>query len=323
MTIGTTIRRPFELGLTRLGMLFVPRLSRRGVVRLAALFGNAAYYLAAHLRRVGLANLDIAYGDRISRKEKRSLLKQSFRTFALVILDTFWFSRDTAFRISDYVRFDDSFSRILNPKAQVCVTAHMGNWEVMGQAVTFKGYSLTSVAAPLANPAVDELFNRIRTVTGQAIVPQKGAVRRLIQALRDGGKVALVLDQNTKPSRGGIFIDFLGLEVPVSTAPATLALHTRVEICLGFCVPQPDGTYHAWAHEPIQPPAGASGPRDAAVRALTERISANVKDEILRHPGNWLWTYKRWKYVAPRRRRGEYPFYAKELLPEERRAMKE
>jgi len=40
-----------------------------------------------------------------------------------------------------------------------------------------------------------------------------------------------------------------------------------------------------------------------------------MERDILEHPNYWLWTYKRWKYVAPGREKSDYPFYAKEMLP--------
>lgn len=316
MNIRRTIRHPFELALTRLGLAFVPLLSRRGVLGLATSLGTAAYYSTGHLRRVGFANLDLVYGGSLPARSKRSILLGAFRMFAQVILDTLWFSRHTRERLDRYVTFDRSFSALFRPAAQICVSAHLGNWEVLGQALALKGYPLASVAAPLANPGVDRLLNRLRAATGQTIVPQRGALKRLLHELRAGHKVALLLDQNTKPSRGGMFLDFFGLEVPVSTAPAALAWHTQSEICVGFAVPLPDGRYQAWLRDVIAPPS-PSKPRDAAVAQLTERLLANVRDEIQRHPQNWLWMYKRWKYVAPGRRREEYPFYAKFLGPPE------
>ena len=57
------------------------------------------------------------------------------------------------------------------------------------------------------------------------------AVRRIPKALKEGHAVVLVSDQGAK-GLAGTFVDFFGLPVPVSTAPAYLALLTGAEIGL-------------------------------------------------------------------------------------------
>ena len=52
-----------------------------------------------------------------------------------------------------------------------------------------------------------------------------------------------MLDQNTSEREGGIVVDFLGLPMPVSSAPAALAYRTGTTIMLGFCLPEPGGRY--------------------------------------------------------------------------------
>jgi Kdo2-lipid IVA lauroyltransferase/acyltransferase len=305
-------RRCLEAPLTRLGLLVVPRLPRRAVLGLARAFGSCACLLALHLRRVGLANLEIAFGAASSRADKRRILRRSFQSFALVVLDTLWLSRDTRSRVESLVRFDSEYSRLFQRKAQICVTGHLGNWEVMGLAFGVRGYPLASVAAPLANPAVDELFNRMRAATGQRVISVRGALRSLIRTLREGGKIALLLDQNTKPAEGGVFVDFFGLPVPIASAAAALALRTGAELFVGACVPQADGTYRALAPRRIPVP-DAAGAGANAEAALTAEIARGLEELVRANPEHWLWMYKRWKYVAPGLERARYPFYAKVL----------
>lgn len=306
------LHHSFEYVMARLALAIVPRLSRETILRLARVFGRIAYGVSRHLRAVGMANLRIVYGDSKSEAALRSILLESFRDFALVLLDTFWFSRDTKERVAKYVRFGPGADTVLRPKAQVCVTAHMGNWEVLGIAFSFAGYPLTSVAAPLDNEDLNRLFNRLREGSGQRVVSKHGAIRTLLRTLKEGGKVALVLDQNTKPADGGVFVEFFGMPVPVSSAAAALALRTGAEVCVGVCLPTPDGMYET--PPPILVETPGPGPsEEERLREFTQRITHAVEQTVRAHPGHWLWTYKRWKYVGPGRRRDEYPFYAKEL----------
>lgn len=312
------IRQSLELALTRLGMAVIPSLPRRAVVHLANFLGGLAWFFSRHLRKVGRANLSIAFGNSITDVQEKTILRQAFSSFALVMLDMFWFSRNPEQRIRKHVRFDDSYEVLKRKEPKICLTAHLGNWELLGKAAAVYGAPLVSVAAPLANQALDSLFNSMRGNTGQTVVSKGGAVRKLMQTLRDGGNIAVLLDQNTKPVRGGIFVDYFGLPVPVSSAVATLYLHTKARILFSCCLPD-GGDYKTLPILEITPPDTTGMEKDEAVRVITQAVARATEQAVRQYPGNWLWMYKRWKYHMPGVDASRYPFYSKDLLPEDRR----
>lgn len=306
-----SFRKRCETVFTRFALWFIPNRSRRTIVVLSRCAGRIAYYLPFRLRKVALANLDIVYGARKTDREKRAILRSACQTFALVLLDIFWFSKNTRERIADYVTFDPALADLFQKKAQMCITGHLGNWELLGHAVSVSGYPLSSVATPLVNPAVDAYFARVRTVSGQIIIPRNGAVRAMLRTLKNEGKVGLLLDQNTRPEHGGLFVDFMGLPAPISDAGASLALKTGADILFGFCIPRRDGTYYVHTAPPIPPQTASGATKDEQVQVITQQIARTIEQTILAHPEAWLWMYKRWKFVPPGAERpARYPFYA-------------
>lgn len=306
-------RKRAEAALTRLALAWVPRWSRKSVVRFAHIAGTAASVLPIRTRKVALANLDLVYGNTLTQTEKRRILRGSCRTFALVMLDLFWYARDTAERIRQTVTFDPNLDEVFTSAPQMCITAHLGNWELLGHAVSIRGYPLSSVAAPLVNPAVDDYLGKLRTVSGQIIIPRDGALRGLLRTLRSGGKVALLLDQNTRPAEGGVYVDFLGLPVPISDAGAALAIKARADILFGFCIPDADGNYYVYTQPKLTPPEGAAD-KDVVLE-YTQAIAHAIEQTIRQHPEAWLWMYKRWKHVPADADRKRWPFYAKQRPP--------
>lgn len=313
MSTAKKLRKRFETLMTRLALLWVPRWSRRSVVRMAWMSGTVASCLPIYMRRVARANLDLVYGDELSRAEKNRILRGSCRTFALVMLDLFWYARDTRQRIQETVIFDPGLDEVFSSRAQMCITAHLGNWELLGHAVSIRGFPLSSVAAPLVNPAVDEYLAQLRTVSGQIIIPQEGALRGLLRTLKSGGKVALLLDQNTRPEQGGVFVDFFGLPVPISDAGAALAIKTGADILFGFCIPDADGNYYVHSCPKLCPAADQAGRDD--ILKYTQAIAKAIEQAIREHPEAWLWMYKRWKHVPDSGTDPRWPFYAKKGMP--------
>lgn len=311
------LRLPFETALTQAACAAIRPLPRGAVRRWAAWLGNVGFRLAGPLRSVGMANLDVAFGNRLSSKDKTHLLLQSSRNLALVMLDTIWFSHQTTERVPRWVRMDVDLPNLFPAnRPAVCLTGHFGNWEVLGHAAALAGYPLSSVATPLKNLAVDRLLRQAREAAGQHIIEREGAVRRLMQALKNNGRVALLLDQNTSLMEGGIFVDFFGVPATMSPAAASLACHTQSRIIFGFCIPEKDGTYRVFSPRVMEPPPFSKENAREMIAALTQDIAHVFEQVILSAPECWLWMYKRWKHIRPGDTRDRYPFYSSELRPD-------
>ncbi len=282
----------------------VPRLPRRAVLRLARVLGALAFRVSRLERRVALANLDLAFGDAKAPADKKALARESFQSFFRAILDFIWFSRDSRRRVERWFRYEPSLEAQMNRLPAVFVTAHFGNWEVLGQAGTLKGAATVSVAAMFPNERLNRLITRKRERLGMEIAAREGALKSLIRALKNGGRVALLMDQNTRISEGGVFVRFFGKAATMSPAAAVLSIRTGAPVIPAFCAAEPDGYYRGYALPPIEPdlPGGAD--------AINQKIADAFEAEIRARPGQWLWMYRRWKYIPSGGRAEDFPFYA-------------
>ncbi len=310
--IRRTLRRPFEAAGYILLKWTVPFLPRR----ILSAFSRAAGHIALHLpireRRDAFTNLNAVFGDSKTEAEKKEIFVTSIATFMMTMLDVFWFSRNAAKRISKFAIFDDTplVDSFFEDKAVICITAHMGSWEVIGQAAALRGADLASIAATVKNKTVDRILIEQREKTGQTIIPQRGALKSLIARLRKKGKTAFVLDQNTHPNQGGIWVDFLGLPMSVSPAPAVLAYRTGTPIFLGFCLPQPDSSYRIEVTESLEPPPyDKAADTDEIARELTQAIEDRISAQIRKYPQFWLWSYRHWRRHSGRTYPAHYPDY--------------
>lgn len=301
-------RRPFETAAFRFGLAVIPRLPRRAILDMARFGGTLGLLFDARGRRIGRTNLNIAFGETKTAVEKRMILRSAYTTMVRTFLDVIWFGTDSENRLKKYVELDRSTEPFLCPKSQICITAHFGNWEIIGQMTALHGFPLQSIAMPVKNPEVDRLLIERREITGQKIIPREGALRKLLSVLRTGGKIAFLVDQNTKESEGGLWVNYFGLPVPVTSAPAALSAKTGSEMLIGFCAPLRGGHYRVYLTETIPPPADSS---KETVQALTQQILAAIENEVRNHPEHWLWMYKRWKAVKPGDDRAHYPRYGK------------
>ena len=293
----------------KLGLVVLPSLPRGFIVRLARLAGFLGFFLARGQLRITMANLEVAFGQSKTAAEKRRIAMRAFQNIALVFLDYFWFARHSNERVRKYVMLDQSVKKYFPPPPAVVVTAHFGSWELLSRAMATYGYPHTAVSAFLSNPDTSRIIEDYRAVANVEMIQMRGAVRGLLRSLRKGKYIALVMDQNTKPADGGIFVEFFGLPVPMSTSAAAIAERVNVPITPIFCLVRGDDTYQVYALPPVREVNAAVGPD--SVRDLTEKIAAMFQQEIARQPEQWMWMYKRWKHIKPDWPAGAYPWYAK------------
>ncbi len=306
------LRRPFESAAYLLLKWTVPFLPRRALMSFSQAAGKLALRMPVRERKDAFINLNAVFGDSKTDEEKKEIFVTSIATFVMTMLDVFWFSRNSEERITTFVQFEDTpnAESFFENKAMICITAHMGSWEIIGQAAALKGADLASIAAPVKNRTVDRILIELREKTGQTIIPRKGALKLLIARLRKNGKTAFVLDQNTDPSEGGIWVDFLGLPMSVSPAPAGLAYRTGTPVYFGFCIPQPDGNYSIQITEMLEPPPyDKERDTDQVAKELTQVIENHISDQIRKYPQFWLWSYRHWRRHASGQFPANYPAY--------------
>ncbi len=292
-----------ETFLAWLAWCLIPSLSRRCILRLSRVGGRIGWHVSRRERRVSMANLTLAYGDTLSEREKAAIGCGAYQSFALTLLDLFWFSRFTESRYRKYVQIDSKMAHVLQIAPGIGVTGHLGNWEILSMMFGMEGNPMTAVAMPLKNPFVDRMLQKLRKRTGSSPVPRSGAVRALLGALRSGRPIGLLLDQNTLPHEGGIFVPFFGLPVTVSNAAGLLAHKTQAPVVVAVAIADAAGVYRFVCGDVI-----AATNRTA--EEITHEVTQQLERIIRQYPHYWLWSYKRWRYYPDCSDAGRFPYYA-------------
>jgi lauroyl/myristoyl acyltransferase len=298
------IRHRIEKAAFIAGKVAVRCLSRRAVLRLSRLIGFGVYTFSPLRRKFAEANLNLAFGDSLSPKEKRAINIKSFQSFSQVFIDLFWFDGRSDECLNRYLKYDESFNSIFDGNPNIILTAHFGNWELVGVACGRKGYPLTSVALEGQNPILEHALNSLRTKSGSEIVAREGAIRKIIKSLRDGRSTAFLIDHNTLPDEGGVFVPFFGLPVPVSNAAPALQARTDAKLVVTWCLPDDNGGYTVYSKPPLQIEKSASK------QEITAELTKGLEDVIRKHPQYWLWCYRRWRFFRAGDPAEKYPFYA-------------
>ena len=287
--------------------------------KLACVLGYFIWLLPS-ARGIVLANLRTAFPD-MEEKERFRTARKSFFHMMWNLLEFFWIHGDPRRIERCYYLPEDITQRLKNHVAAqeriIFVNPHLGSWEASGiMAPYYAGVDMVAIAKPMQNPYLNKLLNsgsRERT-HGLEIIFSKGAVRAALSALRGGRGVGTLIDQNTRVRDGGEFVDFFGVPVASSTAPAMLKRYCDAHdipavIVYGTCVRLADGRNTAHSEYLSKPFDSYADDREV----LQELMQISEK-YIRRFPEQYLWFYKRFQYIppeTPEEIQKKYPPYAR------------
>lgn len=271
---------------------------------LAKWAGSAIHAVDRRHRAVARGNLRERFrgpdGSPLPKADVRRIARDSIRHLVACAVEILHLPREAQRRgLSEIVNLtgrEHLATAMAAGKGVILATAHMGNWEVMGAMCRELGVPFTTVYRPLDNPLLDRWIRETRASVGQSMVPKEGALRPLLKALRGGGMVVLLVDQDARSH--GVFAPFFGAPASTIPTPAELALRTGATILTGGSVRTGPGfRYDAQFDPPVEVKDTGDHPADL-VRITTE-INARIENLVRRAPEQWLWSHRRWKTKPP------------------------
>ncbi len=300
------------------------RLMPYPAVKATSWIGGRIMYCIPSIRKLVQENVQAAFPE-YSRKEAARIGLLSLHHLALNLAEFVWLNGRSERIERCYFLPPDITEQLKGHVARgeriIFVNPHLGSWEASGvMAPYYAGVDMVAIAKPVRNPYLNRMFNsgNREKVKGLEIIFSNGAIRAATKALRDGRGVGTLIDQNTRVRDGGSFVNFFGLPVPSSTAPAHLmkyciARDIPAVIIYGTSVRHEDGRVHAHS---AYLPKPFSEYRDET-EVLQELM--NISEEyVRRYPEQYLWFYRRFQNIeptCPEELKKRYPRYAKVVSP--------
>lgn len=253
--------------------------------------GDLLWWLMPGRRRRALGNIRLSLGRDLTPREIERLGRRSFQHLGMNMIEACrYFLRPTEVMLSQvHVKGGEHLrTAAARGRGVLALTAHYGNWELLAAAHGLTGLPLSIVIRPLDSPVLDELAARFRRRSGAELIVKRRAVREVLQALRRGRMVGILLDQNATRAEG-VFVPFFGVAASTSKGLAVLALRTEAPVVPVFLRRMPDGRHCMDVSPPIPPPP------DGDVLAYTATFNRVIEAAIRRAPEQWLWMHARWR----------------------------
>jgi KDO2-lipid IV(A) lauroyltransferase len=272
----------------------VRRLPRRVVLALGRSLGRAWAALDARHVRIAAGSLRLAFPD-WPEARVASTARSVYAHFGAMLMDLLWIEgrpSEALLSLADVEGVEELRAALRAGRGVICPTGHFGNWEFQGVASAALVGPVSVIARALDNPELDRRLVGLRTSTGNTVIYKQRALGPVMKAIRAGGIVAILIDQNVQ-AKDGIFVRFFGRPACTTTVAAALALKTGAAIVPVRCAMTPSGRYRMTYGPSVE--WTSSGRRDDDVAALTQHLTSIIEGWVREYPEQWLWLHRRWK----------------------------
>ena len=260
--------------------------------KLIALF---FFYVVPIRKNTVLENLKFAFPE-MTQKEINRIAFKTYRSFSITLVEILYLPYTKDKKIENII-FIKNLNLIkekyeLN-KGVILLSAHFGNWEYIAISSSIQvGIPYSVIVKAQRNPYITKWMDKYRQKWGNKIVPLGASIRQVYSELKDKNIVAMVADQRGPVD--GIRVNFFGRSAAVYPGPAMLALKTGAPIIYGIAVRQPDFSYVTELVEIELNNLPEN--EDEKVKEICQRLTSYLEEIIRKHPEQWLWMHKRWKY---------------------------
>jgi KDO2-lipid IV(A) lauroyltransferase len=261
---------------------------------LGAAVGLFAHRLLARRRRIAEENIARALGDPSPRALARRAFEQLGRSF-LEFLALPAQSPESLLGRIVFEGFEPAFERARRGQGAIMITAHFGNWELLGAAVAVKTGRVKYLLPAQTNPWADAYLNDVRRRLGIEPLQIGFGMRSGLRALREGAFIGMLPDQDAR--KVGLHVPFLGRLASTHTAPARLAIRAGAPIMVALLTREGPGRFRARLRRILTPDPGA--PESAEVERLTRLMNEAIEEGIRERPDHWYWIHRRWKTPPP------------------------
>jgi KDO2-lipid IV(A) lauroyltransferase len=185
-------------------------------------------------------------------------------------------------------RWDQALSR---GRGVVVAASHTGNWDLAACAIA-REVELLVVTRRLSIRWLDRFWQGTRARRGVRLSGARGALARSRRVLREGGAVAMMIDQVPLDGRHAVAAEFLGRVAQTDRAGPALAAVSGAPLVVAASRRDPRGHHVLSVLDVLEPPPRASR---AWIEEATRRATRALDGFVRAHPSQWLWLHRRWR----------------------------
>jgi KDO2-lipid IV(A) lauroyltransferase len=258
-------------------------------------FANFLYLLLklSKYRNFISDNIKTAFGEKFKKREIENIARGHLQNLVKSLIEFIRFPLLNAQNIEEKVEVKglENFEGALSKgKGIILLTAHFGNWELLGATLSLKGYPLNALAQKQSNSLIENLFTELRQSKGTKVLSRWDNLRVILKLLKENEIIVILADQHGEFKN--VFAQFFGKRVSVPGGPAGFALKSGAEIIPAFIVRQQNDRHQIVIEKPLE--VVRTGDKRRDLEENSQKVINVIEKYIRKFPDHWLWSYNRW-----------------------------
>ena len=173
-------------------------------------------------------------------------------------------------------------------KKVVFISGHFNNFELMAMMIEKYGIDLSAIYRPLNNIFLNKTMEKIRIkyICKKQIKKGRSGTREIIENLKKGSSIALMIDQRV---REGSKVNFFGSLATTTTIPAQLVKKYKCDLVPIYIERRSKFHFKMYVSKPIKVS------ENKTIEEITQFLNTVLEQMIVKNPLQWIWTHDRWK----------------------------
>ena len=244
-------------------------------------------------------NLRLVYPES-SEQWRRDLRNKVYEGVAWTLTEALALQRDKsqAMKWIKKVHGLENVTRVLEgKKGAVFLTAHFGNWELMGswtaQYLHNHNREFYVLFQDMHDKDLSDYVKLTRERGGMTMINKDISVMKLVHALKSGAFVAAL---NDVAGTGKMLVPFMGHQATNMPGPAVMAMLAGVPVIPGYCYRIKPFEHEAEFFEPVKiPDNNKSMSHEERLRLAVDACNKALEKIIKSRPELWFWLHNRWR----------------------------
>ena len=283
---------------------FCSTLIPRSIQKFFSVVVGDLFYLLMKKTRVHVRkNIEEVSLGRWSKKRVNVLTRKTFQNYGQYLLDYMVMHRLHPSNKDRWVEEEVGAGYMMEAlragKGVICVTPHLGNWEIGGLLFSFKGGKLNVLTLDerdLDTRSFREEMRRRKGIKNLYINPKDDspmAILDAVKALRRNEIIAMLGDR-VESQRTMVF-DFFGRKTAFPIGVAILAMATEAPVLPVFVVMERNRKYKGIIESPIYFNSSLRGDRETVIREGMGKLIKIFEGYIEKFPDQWYNFYSYWE----------------------------
>lgn len=278
---------------------FIADLPHKYILCLGRLLGRLMYFADVPHRRIVRRNLKFVYPEWTPERIKETSLRifQNIGITFIEICQIACLSKDNILFKTNVKGKKILLDVIKENKGAILISAHLGNWEIVAPFLSANISARASmVGRKLRVNIINRLISGLRTRFGAEVIDKEDGMPKMMQAIREGQMLGIMLDQGTQSSMG-VKVNFFNRAVTATHGPALLALRCKCPVVPIFGVREIDGSLTIIVESPLK--LKRTKDLKADLKVNTQLMVNAIEKAVRAYPEQWFWVHKRWKKYYP------------------------